>query len=190
MKKPRGWTQKYDGRWYPKRRRRTTLGVIVGRFQVHELHPGHLKLIDYARSRHSRVLILLCSKPKKDNVFWLNDPLDHAMREGMLRSYFPDIEISPLIDLKGNNKLWSEVLDNTVYAHLNGGQVPCLYGSRGSFIPYYSGKYKTVEIPEFTDSSGTNLRKLAANRIINSQDFRAGVIYATYQMKGKNEPKK
>lgn len=187
MKKPRGWTDKFDGRWDPERPRRTTLGVIVGRFQVHELHPGHLKLISHARSRHSRVLILLCSKPQKRNRLWVDDPLDHAMREGMLKSYFPDIEISPLLDVKGDNKLWSKVLDNNVYVFLKKGQVPYLYGSRNSFIPYYRGKYKTVEIPEFTDSSGTTLRRSVANRIVNSPDFRAGVIYATYQMRGNNK---
>jgi bifunctional NMN adenylyltransferase/nudix hydrolase len=54
-----------------------------------------------------------------------------------------------------------------------------LYGSRDSFIAYYSGRFPTQElIPEST-VSGTEARKLIGSRAKGTQDFREGVIWAT-----------
>ena len=178
--KRKGWSDKYDGRENPKRHRSTTLGVIVGRFQVPELHEAHLKLIKYVIGRHRSVLLFLCSKGGEV----LSNPLSYDMREAMLRSYFPSLNIESLTDAPGDDKLWSRVLDTCIKQNLRIGQRPVLYGGRDSFIPYYSGVYKTEIIKAFPNSSGTDVRKLAANRIINSPDFRAGVIYTTYRLRG------
>ena len=35
------------------------VGVIIGRFQVNKLHPGHRSLINYALDNHKKVIILL-----------------------------------------------------------------------------------------------------------------------------------
>jgi len=36
----------------------------------------------------------------------------------------------------------------------------CLYGSRDSFIPYYAGRFETVELPEHGDYNATELRNM------------------------------
>ena len=41
------------------------IGIIVGRFQVSSLHPGHVDLIDSVRFRHNKVIIVLGSSPLK-----------------------------------------------------------------------------------------------------------------------------
>jgi bifunctional NMN adenylyltransferase/nudix hydrolase len=55
-----------------------------------------------------------------------------------------------------------------------------LYGGRESFIKYYSGRYTPVElnltIP--LPVSGTQIRATITNSVMESPEFRAGVIYA------------
>ena len=63
-----------------------------------------------------------------------------------------------------------------------------MYGSRDSFIPYYSGKYKTIELPEHGDYNSTEIRKKYKDKVFNSQDFRAGIIYALYNQYEKVYP--
>ncbi len=36
-----------------------TVGVIVGRFQVPNLHTSHMQLIEYVESRHMKMIVLL-----------------------------------------------------------------------------------------------------------------------------------
>ena len=38
---------------------KTDVGVIVGRFQVHELHEGHRGLIDTVRDKHDKLIMFL-----------------------------------------------------------------------------------------------------------------------------------
>jgi len=63
-----------------------------------------------------------------------------------------------------------------------------LYGSRDSFIPYYSGRNKTIELPEHGDHNATELRQKYADKVFNSQDFRAGILYAYHNQYAKVYP--
>jgi bifunctional NMN adenylyltransferase/nudix hydrolase len=157
----------------------TSLGVIVGRFQVPELHKGHLELINFVMRRNAQCLILLGVNPLSASE---NDPLDYVMREKMLKTYFPSLTVVPLVDMAHDNDLWSKTVDNIVSVFAQYKKVT-LYGGRDSFIPYYNGKYKVHELANFATTSGTDVRKKTANTIVNSPEFRAGVIYATLNMK-------
>lgn len=154
------------------------IGVVVARFQVHKLHEGHINLIDKVIENHKKVIIFL-GVPVIGNT--KSNPLDYASREAMIKQVYPNVIVLPLKDQRSNEK-WSKELDNQI-------QVPfgersslsaVLYGSRDSFIPYYSGKYAVVELTTDVLYSGTEVRKQVSKEILASEDFRAGVIHATY----------
>jgi bifunctional NMN adenylyltransferase/nudix hydrolase len=154
------------------------IGVVVARFQVHKLHEGHIKLIDTVIENHKKVIIFL-GVPIIGNT--KSNPLDYATREAMVKEVYPNVIVLPLKDKRSNEK-WSNELDNLI-------QVPfgersalsaVLYGSRDSFIPYYSGKYPVVEFTTDIIYSGTEVRKQVSKQILLSTDFRAGIIHATY----------
>ena len=66
-----------------------------------------------------------------------------------------------------------------------------LYGGRDSFIPYYKkggGHFDCQELDQYTFISGTEVRRLASSEVKNSSDFRAGVIYQSYNQYPKVHP--
>ena len=65
---------------------RADVGVLVGRFQVPNLHPGHIELIQSVCEAHSKVLIFLGLAPTKATR---NNPLDFESRKHMILEKFP-----------------------------------------------------------------------------------------------------
>ena len=51
----------------PKTNPSTDVGIIVGRFQVDELHDAHVDLIQYVFDQHPKVIIFLGLSP--GNIF-------------------------------------------------------------------------------------------------------------------------
>lgn len=150
-------------------------GVIVGRFQVHELHEGHMELIRAVKGRHNRVIIFVGTSP---NVFTKRNPLDFITRKAMIQSKFPDITVLLLPDVATDER-WSEILDERIREVTGYGDVT-LYGGRDSFVPHYSGSFHPVELtlPATEHIKGEDIRNKLTNQVIESADFRAGVIYA------------
>jgi bifunctional NMN adenylyltransferase/nudix hydrolase len=153
-----------------------SVGVIVGRFQVDDLHEGHIDLIKYVVDRHERVIILLGMTPLKVTR---NNPLDFSAREQMIKSTFPDITILSIKDIN-NDEVWSKVLDETIHDHVGPTTPVVLYGSRESFISHYTGKYKTFEYEQEVYVSGTDVRDTISAACKASPDFRKGVIWAAH----------
>jgi bifunctional NMN adenylyltransferase/nudix hydrolase len=151
-----------------------SFGFIVGRFQVHDLHDGHLELIRAVRALHKRVIIFLGVPP---TLATKRNPLDFITRKRMIESAFPDITCVPLKDM-GDDHVWSEELDKQIESIAQYGKIT-LYGGRDSFIPAYHGRYKPVELPIKVGKSGEEVRAEISNNIMATSDFRAGVIYAT-----------
>lgn len=150
------------------------LGVVVGKFQVPELHDGHRFLIQHAL-QHQRSLVVIGCHPfhcSKDH------PLDYAAREAMIRANYPSVRTVPLTDMRLDSE-WSKALDALIAPNATTGDV-VLYGSRDSFIPYYSGRYKVQEIEPMTDHSGTALRDSIAHVTLDTPDFRQGMIAGSY----------
>src|SRR5438270_10564891 len=118
-----------------------SFGVIVGRFQVHELHEGHMELFRVVRGLHNRVVVFLGvgrTGPTKHN------PLDYEVRKRTIQVKFPDITVLPIPD-KRSDIVWSKELDLRIEDVVNFGSVT-LYGSRNSFRESYSGKHPVVEL--------------------------------------------
>lgn len=151
------------------------IGVIIARFQVHELHKAHKDLIKKVAELHKKVIIFL-GIPTISNT--QKNPLDFATRRNMVQEFIPDAVILPLKDQRSNDK-WSYILDNEIKVPF-GDRPAIIYGGRDSFIPYYTGAYKTAELVTDTYASGTEVRKKLSKELRNSPDFRAGIIHATY----------
>jgi len=151
------------------------IGVIIGRFQVHELHKGHIALIENVLSNHKKVIVFLGISPV---LCTRNNPLDYESRAKMIREKFSDLVIAPIKDINNDEK-WSAELDRRIKEIFPIGSA-VLYGSRDSFIPHYKGKYKTLELEQEVFVSGTEVRKTASSEIKADVNFRSGVIYAAY----------
>jgi len=126
-------------------------GIIIGRFQVPYLHLGHIYLISTALRECEAVYILLGCQMKIDE----RNPFTLEQRRKMIHRIFPQVQIRALDDHPGDDKGWSdEVDDNCKFLHN-----PILYHSRDSFQSHYKGRIPTKEIPEIPGYSGTQLRK-------------------------------
>jgi bifunctional NMN adenylyltransferase/nudix hydrolase len=155
----------------------TQHGVIIGRFQTPELHSEHTKLIQYVLDRHEKVLLFLGVSPTLGNK---KHPMDFITRKYMIEEQFgfSKLTIMPLSDNK-SNEIWSKQLDSKIKEVFPLGSVT-IYGSRDSFIPYYSGINKTLELEPEVFISATDVRELASKKVIGSSEFRAGIIYSVY----------
>jgi len=150
------------------------VGVIIGRFQVAELHEGHIKLIDWVMGRHPKTIIVLGLSPCKSTF---RNPLDFQTREMMLKEKFPELIVLYLKDCSSDVE-WSHNLD-TILKDVTGPiQTISLYGSRDSFIKYYCGPLECISCEQEVFISGANQRHKISQIVKASPDFRAGVIWA------------
>jgi bifunctional NMN adenylyltransferase/nudix hydrolase len=155
---------------------RPSYGVLVARCQVDELHSGHLALFNEVKARHNRVILFLGQKPIGSTY---NNPLDFETRKAMIQATFPEFIVSPLTDICNDEK-WSQALDAKIREIVDYGDVT-LYGGRDSFVPHYTGSYTPVELAlpaAVLGHSGTDIRGKITNTVMESPEFRAGVIYA------------
>lgn len=158
-----------------------SFGIVVGRFQTHCLHDGHMELFRIVRGRHSRIIVFLgCNKVGPTR----HDPLDFETRKKMIQVKFPEFTVLPLRDKKTDEE-WSSDLDERISDAV--GEIPSevvLYGSRESFAPFYHGRHKVkeleIEVPASLTS--TNIRAKLTNQVMESPDFRAGIIYSMNQL--------
>lgn len=153
-------------------------GVIVGRFQVNDLHESHMELIRQVMARHSGVIVFVGVSPAgltQDN------PLDFPVRKAMIQAKFPSATVLPLADT-ADDAAWSKALDGQIGTVVPFGDVT-LYGGRDSFVPRYFGRFKPVELSlPVTGLKGTDIRKEFSNKVIEAPEFRAGMIYAMHHL--------
>ena len=154
----------------------TDVGVIVARFQVHNLTDAHLDLIRTVSEQHKKVIVFLGLSPM---IGTRNNPLDFEARKQMVLESFPDVTVLYIKDV-GSDTVWSNRLDEHVKDHLLPSQNATLYGGRDSFIKHYTGKFPTQELESSHVYSGTELRKEISSRVKSSPDFRAGAIWSVY----------
>ncbi len=153
------------------------VGALVARFQVHELHPAHIELIEYVCDRHDKVLIVLGLAAVRGTI---NNPLDLQAREQMVREAFPDVTIAYIQDA-GSDEAWSKKLDQVISHHITPSQNVMLYGGRDSFVDHYSGKWPTQVLESEVVFSGTVLREEVSRRSTRkTRDFRAGAIWQVF----------
>lgn len=159
------------------------VGVIIARFQTPYLHEGHKALMDEVADNHDKLIIVLGVCPVRGSR---KNPYDYFTREKMIKREYPEVVVLPLSDHPSDIQ-WSENLDN-ILATACPAENFVLYGSRDSFIPYYSGRNKTIELPEHGDHNATELRQKYADKVFDSQDFRAGILYAYHNQYPKVYP--
>lgn len=154
----------------------TDVGVIVGRFQVHELHEAHKALIDTVMKNHDSVLLFVGLTPLRGTT---KDPLDFAARKRMIQEDYPNLDVYYIDDVYDDDR-WSSNLDYQIDRWKKPHQTVTLYGSRDSFIPHYTGKFPTQEFESDIWVSGTTIRRRIANSFNPTKDFRAGMIAASF----------
>lgn len=157
-----------------------SIGVVVARFQVHELHEGHHHIIKQVVDNHKKTIIFL-GVPKF--IGTRKNPLDFDTRKKMVQSEYPDTVILAIPD-QSDNQRWASELDKRIREVYQHGEV-LMYGSRDSFIPHYingGGKFDTKELKPLGTFAGTDIRRLLSEEVKNSQDFRSGVIYHAYNL--------
>lgn len=153
------------------------VGVIVGRFQVPELHDAHRGLIEAVCAEHDKVLVLLGIAPVPSTP---RNPLDFEARKQMLLEAFPRITVAPLAD-EQDDRGWSRNLDALVGRLTTHAQSAVLYGGRDSFVARYHGNLAVRELDAPVRVSGTEIRDDVRRRSTHpTADFRAGVVWQAY----------
>lgn len=152
------------------------VGVLVGRFQVDELHEGHKQLINSVVEKHEKVILFLGLSPARVTR---NNPLDFESRKQMILSEYPNVNVLYIKDVPSDG-VWSKNLDQQIQDLVGPLAMAMLYGGRESFINHYTGKYQTTEVNETEFISGTNVRKKLGASVKADPAFRAGVVWAAY----------
>lgn len=151
------------------------VGVILGRFQINELHTGHIALLDYVKLRHDRMMILVGVRPAEQSD---TNPLSFEARKAMLSEAYPNAYIMPILDMRGDEE-WSRQVDKTIQTVYGYGCKATFHVGRDSFAPHYSGKYPIKEhaftVHDFTSSE---VRNSLRAEILSTPEARAGAINA------------
>lgn len=163
--------------------KRKKLGVGIGRFQLDELHEGHVYLLDKIAASHDEMLILVGHNTIRFNT---DDPFPFHIRKQMLESRYPRATVLPLMDSPVSNEAWSQTVDQKVRAVSHNGEA-ILYGGRDSFIPYYSGAYDTEEVSEMPDVSAT-AKRAEVGDFIDDPMFRKGWLAAINNQYAVTDP--
>lgn len=155
------------------------VGVIVGRFQVHRLHEAHVALIRSVLDSHRQLIVVLgLSRARVTTA----NPLDFESRKRMILDTFRvdahRISVFYIND-EPSDDVWSARLDGLIEGGVSTAQKVVLYGGRDSFVARYKGAFKTEILEPDVFASGTELRKGISREVRGTEDFRAGVIWAT-----------
>lgn len=148
------------------------VGVIIGRFQINEIHAGHIALLKYVERLHPSTLILLgCRHSPPD----CRNPLEFTPRAQMIRSVCPNVTILAVWDCE-SDKEWSLNVDNIIRG-LFPNRKAILYGGRNSFIDHYTGSFSTANLDFYQPATGSLVREKISAFPEDNASFRAGIIY-------------
>lgn len=152
-------------------KKRTPIGVVVGRFQVAALHKGHKHLLTYADTRNEHLLVVL-GTPEFPTP---RNPLSFEMRKHMIEEAYPEAIVVELRDTP-KDAVWSTQLDSIIRRKFPNADAT-LYGSRDSFLSVYCGTNRTELVPELVGYSGTVERAKYTPSKTTTAAFRAGVVH-------------
>jgi len=159
-----------------------SVGVIVGKFQLAQLHETQVELIQRVYNKHDKVLLFLGLSPKKGTI---NSPLDFQPRKQMLLEYFPmaeypNLDIAYIKDCADDN-VWSENLDQMILKKTEKYDTILIYGGENTVLEPYNGGFGVEVLEPNAYISVEGMRKSIAENPKSSADFRAGAIWATHQ---------
>ena len=140
------------------------LGVLIGRFQVPEMHEGHRFIVRQMLEQCDQVLILFGSANRTRSV---KNPFTYGERRISARKLFPTILTAPLNDYLYNDSQWMADVAATIETAR--GQVSydfekhvevVLYGHHKDGNDYlkWFPQYEYVNINSDIDISGTEVR--------------------------------
>ena len=159
------------------------VGVVVGRFQVADLHEGH-QAVFKAADRHNKLLVFVGVQPSQ--LVTPSDPLDYPARERMIKEAYPHATVLPLPNQPTDDG-WAKLVDDQIHALYPVDKATLYYG-RQSFKEHYGGKHEMAEVEEEPNISGTELRDIDGRTVVNHPDWRRGVIYASQNKYGSIYP--
>lgn len=152
------------------------VGIVVGRFQVDDLHAGHHELIDYAITHSDQVIVFLgCDR----SGFSRRNPLTFKARQLMINTEYPEVICLPISDRESDEQ-WSAYIDATVYSTFQDVEAAWMYGGRDSCLSHYKGKFGKHQVDEIDLGSGTEFRAAIGHVAGDSSEFRHGCIYTAY----------
>ncbi len=153
----------------------TRVGVVVGRFQVDELHDGHMRLLTLVNVTHENMLVLVGVRPAEPSD---TNPLNFMDRYTMIREKFPTALVLPIMD-KRDDKVWSRQVDSLIDATYGYGTGAVFHVGRDSFQDHYHGKFR-VEEHDFgiDDVVAKDIRNEIKDRTLTTAEGRAGAIKA------------
>jgi bifunctional NMN adenylyltransferase/nudix hydrolase len=163
------------------------VGVIVGRFQVPDLHEGHKYLLKSVLDNHDHAIIFIGDSESKLSP---QNPLSFKHRAIMIENWIKSsgkyhvgkrIHIKRIPDVKSDDH-WNDILNEEINRLINiyfTGRQPILYGGRDSFLKQYKGPYPICQLFKEYPHSGTEIRKQIIETPNHSVDFRKGIIYAS-----------
>lgn len=163
------------------------IGVVIGRFQVPELHEGHLHLFNEVITQADRAVIFLGVSPL--DGYASEYPLTFGQRKTMLERCLPsgiDYIILPLPDRRTDDE-WTAQIDAVLDATFHKDAVT-LYGGRDSFTEHYKGKHtvKRLTFCPLIPVAGTEIRK--AIKEANPVEFLRGQIHTLVRQWPKAYP--
>lgn len=148
------------------------VGVVVGRFQVPELHEAHKQIINIAKLHHKKYIVFIaCTSVKGSD----RDPLDFDTRAEMVRYQFPDAIIKRIWD-NPCDRAWSKDLDGQIVSEVGKSSVILYSGDKG-FADNYHGRFNVKQFKEINFYRGTELREIQGKIVPRTKEGRCGVIY-------------
>ena len=154
----------------------------VARFQVPELHDGHMALLKAAISiSKTPPVFFLGVSPTRGTQ---RNPIPYEFRRSLLVNIFGSkISVLPLPDMS-SDEAWSQNLDRQIDLLRIPGLVPLLMTGPDSFLERYSGKYRE-RVKKIDEKEGCAGKKTRADICCSLEkyvgmDFRAGLIYQAY----------
>jgi bifunctional NMN adenylyltransferase/nudix hydrolase len=153
-----------------------TVGIVVGRFQVEELHYAHLNLLHTAQDMCDHVIVFIGTTEVKNGQ---RNPLDFETRFKMIHSSGLDMtkfRIFPLPD-QSDDQFWYQELDRLIEAYAGDEEI-ILFGGRDSCFTNYNGKYTNIHNVRHYNYSGTEKRQKIIESVPSTVLHREGVIWA------------
>lgn len=115
------------------------LGVIIGRFQSHDLR-AHIDMMRIVAERHDRVLVIIEDTPARNTR---ENPIDASVREHMIAAALPDAKITVVADMALSSR-WSAAVDAAVAEHADeGGAI--IYPVGEASTARYEGAYPLAD---------------------------------------------
>jgi len=145
------------------------LGVLIGRFQVPEMHEGHRYIVKRMQEQCDQVLVLFGSANRTRSV---KNPFTYRERVTAGKNLFPNVIMAPLNDYLYNDSQWMadvaatiEIIRTKVSYNFQKPVEVVLYGHHKDGNDYLNWfpQYEYVNINSDIDISGTEVRNSFAH---------------------------